>query len=113
MTGEVATHVHRERQSCSASRIVRLVVAAPIRTKRLTLRPVTQDDVAAVFGILGDQATTANVSWGLSDLGSAQRWVRRRMEQQGQFGLSMWAVELHADGLVGLVGFFLSTPLEY
>lgn len=81
-------------------------MATPIRTKRLALRPVTQDDVAAVFGILGDQATTANVSFGLSDLESAERWVRRRMEQQGEYGLSMWAVELRADGPVGLVGFF-------
>lgn len=81
-------------------------MAAPIRTKRLTLRPVTQDDVAAVFGILGDQTTTASVSWGLSDLESAERWVRRRMEQQEAYGLSMWAVELPEDGLVGLVGFF-------
>lgn len=81
-------------------------MAGPIRTKRLTLSPVTQDDVAAVFDILGDPRTTANVSFGLSDLESAECWVCRRMEQQGEYGLSMWAVVLSADGLVGLAGFF-------
>lgn len=77
-----------------------------MRTERLTLRPVTEDDVAAVFGILGDQTTTANVSFGLSDPESASRYVRRRMEQQAEYGLSIWAVELCPFGMVGLVGFF-------
>jgi len=56
---------------------------------------------------LGDEPTTARVSWRQPDPESARAWLDRRIEDQRRNGLSMWAVEALALGeMVGLCGFF-------
>jgi [ribosomal protein S5]-alanine N-acetyltransferase len=83
------------------------VTLVPISTDRTTLRPVLQSDIDAIHAILGDERTTAAVSWGQPDRESTARWIERRMSQEATFGLSMWAVEHRESGdVVGLCGFF-------
>ncbi len=82
-------------------------LAFPILTRRTRLRPLAEGDVAAVHSILGDDATTADVSFGQPDLEATASYVERRMKQQQDHGFSMWAVELLESGeVVGLCGFF-------
>ncbi len=79
----------------------------PLTTKRLRLRALTAADHSQVFGVLGDEETTAWVSWRQPDADSARRWLDRRIEQQRRCGLSMWSVhELATGQMVGLCGFF-------
>lgn len=78
----------------------------PLTTARLRLRALTADDVDAVFAILGDEQTTARVSWRQPSRAAAQGWLARRMAQEVRHGLSMWAVDLlDGGGTVGLCGF--------
>jgi [ribosomal protein S5]-alanine N-acetyltransferase len=66
-------------------------------------------DLGSVFKILGDEATTAEVSWRQPDEQSAASWLRRRIDQEELHGFSMWAIERLVDGeVVGLCGFFPS-----
>ena len=79
----------------------------PLTTDRLRLRALTVADHAEVFDILGDEQTTARVSWRQPDPKSARAWLDRRIEKQRRNGLSMWAVEARVTGeMVGLCGFF-------
>ena len=79
----------------------------PISTDRTTLRPLVESDIDSIHAILGDDRTTAAVSWRQPDRASTARWIERRMIQEATFGLSMWAVE-HRESrdVVGLCGFF-------
>ena len=80
---------------------------APLRTRRLLLRPLGSDDIGSVFDIMSDSETTADVSWGLQTLEQASRWLDRRMAQERQHGFSMWGIELNDVGdLIGFCGFF-------
>lgn len=80
---------------------------APLRTKRLLLRPLGPDDLGAVFDIVADPETTADVSWGLHTFEEAEGWLDRRLAQEQQYGFSMWGIELQGTGeLVGFCGFF-------
>lgn len=84
---------------------------APIEAKRVRLRPLVEADLDAVFGILGDAVTTANVSFRQPDKPSAAAYLARRMQQERDHGLSMWGVEHKASlDLIGLCGFFLHDP---
>ena len=79
----------------------------PISSFRLLLRALRQDDLDAVFALLGDQTTTARMSWRQTSREATQAWLERRMRDEEIHGLSMWAVEdreLHQ--LIGLCGFF-------
>lgn len=88
------------------------VQLTPLVTDRLRLRALCEDDAEAVFGILGDEETTARVSWRQPTLETTRDYVSRRISDQREHGLSMWAVELleSAGELVGLCGFFPEAP---
>jgi len=74
---------------------------------------LTTADLTSVFAILGDQATTGQVSWHQPDLQSAANWLSRRIDQENMHGFSMWAVETRQDGtVIGLCGFFPSDAEE-
>lgn len=79
----------------------------PIETDRFLLRALVPADALGVFRILGDQQTTANVSFGQPDLDAAAAWVGRRCENERSHGFSMWGAQLReASQLVALCGFF-------
>ncbi len=83
------------------------VAVVPIVTDRLRIRALVDDDLAQVFAILGDEATTARVSWRQPDIESCRAWLRRRIEQEAKSGYSFWGIErLHVQGLIGLCGYF-------
>jgi RimJ/RimL family protein N-acetyltransferase len=83
------------------------VAVVPIATQRLRLRSLADDDLAQAFEILGDETTTARVSWRQPDVESCRTWLNRRIEQQAEFGFSFWGVErLHVQGLIGFCGYF-------
>jgi RimJ/RimL family protein N-acetyltransferase len=78
-----------------------------LRGDRLLLRPLRVTDVDAAFAILGDEETTAAVSWRQPSRESTAIWLSHRIDDQLQYGVSMWGIELLAVGeLVGLCGFF-------
>jgi len=79
----------------------------PIESIRLRLRPLRDEDLDVVFQILGDDETTAMVSWRQSSINGADAWLSRRIEDQRQHGFSMWAIEVRdRQQVVGLCGFF-------
>jgi len=83
------------------------MAVVPIETERATLRPVAEQDLRAVHAILGDEQTTADVSWRQPDLQSTARWIEKRIAQERAIGLSMWAVERRDTGeVIGLCGYF-------
>jgi RimJ/RimL family protein N-acetyltransferase len=83
------------------------VALVPILTTRLRLRALTEADAASVFAIIGDETTTADVSWRQPSQQAATAWLRRRIADEKAHGVSMWAVELLAtDEMIGLCGFF-------
>jgi ribosomal-protein-alanine N-acetyltransferase len=78
-----------------------------LRGEQLSLRPLLDTDVDAVFGILNDEETTALVSWRQTSRESAAAWLSRRIDDQRQHGASMWGIELSdTKVLAGLCGFF-------
>ncbi|MCF6321829.1 MAG: GNAT family N-acetyltransferase [Rhizobiaceae bacterium] len=83
------------------------MVFAPLETPRLILRSLLQRDLNAVFHILGDKKTTANVSWKQSSIETTAVWLDRRIQNEIELGYSMWGMERkHDKKLVGLCGFF-------
>jgi RimJ/RimL family protein N-acetyltransferase len=83
------------------------VSLVPLTTERLRLRALTVADHPKVFDVLGDEQTTARVSWRQPDLESARAWLERRIEEQREHRVSMWAVEALTTGeMIGLCGFF-------
>lgn len=86
----------------------RALVDLPLVTVRLLLREWTQDDVDAAYALLGDAATMGRMRSGRADSrDDAAVWVSRRMEQQAEHGLTMWAVErrIHS-GVIAACGLF-------
>jgi RimJ/RimL family protein N-acetyltransferase len=83
-------------------------VKLPLLTPRLLVRAWTPADVDAAFGLLGNPTTMGRMRAGRADsLDDAATWVAKRIEQQVQTGLTMWAVERReAPGLVGACGIF-------
>jgi RimJ/RimL family protein N-acetyltransferase len=80
-----------------------------ILTERLVLRPLSENDEEAVFGILNDETTTAGVSWRQHTREGARAWLDRRIENERTRGVNMWAVEQRSSSeVVGLCGFFPS-----
>ncbi len=79
----------------------------PIKTARLRIRALVHDDLEQVFAVLGDEVTTAGVSWRQPDIESCRAWLRRRIEQEAELGYSFWGVErTGVPGLIGLCGYF-------
>jgi RimJ/RimL family protein N-acetyltransferase len=83
-------------------------VELPLLTARLIMRAWTLDDVDAAFGLLGNSLTMGRMRAGRADKHEDARvWVARRIEQQAESGLTMWAVERRdVPGLVGACGLF-------
>jgi RimJ/RimL family protein N-acetyltransferase len=64
-------------------------------------------DLEAVFGILTDETTTADVSWRQHTRENAKIWLERRVADERGHGMSMWAIDNRANGeMIGLCGFF-------
>jgi hypothetical protein len=59
--GDAPPHEHCQCQSGA-------VAVVPIVTDRLRIRALVDDDLAQVFAIFGDEATTARVSWRQPDI---------------------------------------------
>jgi RimJ/RimL family protein N-acetyltransferase len=80
----------------------------PLVTDRLELRALDEQDTAAVFGILGDTNTVAAGSrLAQRDLESVRAWIARRMREEREYGLSMWAIDLKdTREMIGLCGVF-------
>jgi [ribosomal protein S5]-alanine N-acetyltransferase len=83
------------------------VAVVPITTDRLRIRALTKEDLVRVFSILGDDTTTATVSWRQPSLDSCRGWLERRIENEAQLVYSFWGVErLHDISLIGPTGYF-------
>jgi ribosomal-protein-alanine N-acetyltransferase len=83
------------------------MLALPIVTPRLRLDALADGDLDGVFAILGDEATTAQVSWGQPSREAAAGWLKKRQYAQREYGLSMLAIRDRATAVVvGLCGFF-------
>lgn len=80
----------------------------PIDTARLRIRDWRADEAQAVFGLLGSDATMGTMRAGRVHFpDEAQEWLQKRLAQQEQHSLTMWAVERRLDGvLVGACGLF-------
>ena len=81
---------------------------APIRTARLTLRPLRDEDRQAVVRILSCSTTMQWVRGGPLTADAADAWLDRRIADEAERGYSMWGVE-HLGHLVGFCGFFPTT----
>jgi RimJ/RimL family protein N-acetyltransferase len=77
-------------------------------TARLMLREWRSGEVDAVYGLLGSDATMGTGRAGrVHSLDEAQDWLGRRLQQQQEHGLTMWAAERQQDGqLIGACGLF-------
>jgi len=94
----------RERSGATVSS-----VDLPLLTPRLMLRVWSLADGDAAFALLGDPATMGRMRAGRAETrDDAAVWVARRVEQQAQHGLTMWAVERLAEPgmLIGACGLF-------
>lgn len=80
-------------------------VLAPIRTARLTLRPLREDDRLSAVRILSCPKTMQKVRGGPLTAEAADAWLARRIADEAEHGYSMWGVE-HSEGLIGFCGFF-------
>ena len=78
---------------------------APIRTARLVLRPLREDEHPEVARILSCPVTMAEVIGGPLTDEAAAAWLHDRLADEARHGYSMWAVE-HLGRVVGLCGFF-------
>ncbi len=66
---------------------------APIRTARLTLRPLREDDRQAVVRILSCSITMERVLTGPLSVEAAGAWLDRRIADEAEHGYSMWGIE--------------------
>lgn len=82
-------------------------IVAPV-TRRLRLRPLTEEDDGAVFEVLGDEATMRTMPHRrVTSVDGAREWLARRLRDQTNHGYSMWGLERRPDGaMVGFCGFF-------
>lgn len=82
-------------------------IVAPV-TRRLRLRPLTEQDDGAVFEVLGDEATMRTMPHRrVTSIDGAREWLARRLRDQSNHGYSMWGLERRSDGaMVGFCGFF-------
>ena len=90
------------------SRRYRAPVPRSLDTARLRLRAWRAHEAEAVLGLLGDDATMGTMRAGrVHSLDEAEEWLRKRLIQQEQQGLTMWAVERQLDSVVvGACGLF-------
>jgi RimJ/RimL family protein N-acetyltransferase len=81
-------------------------VPATLRTARLRLRALTNDDVAAVAAVYGDPDTMVTMPWRLlADRDAVRAWIAERLAE-ATIGLPGFFVVLDPTGaVVGLCGF--------
>jgi [ribosomal protein S5]-alanine N-acetyltransferase len=82
----------------------------PLVTDRLILRPLREDDVAAMHAVYGDPEVMRWVGTGpVGGLGGTRALVRAYMDHQRRHGFAFWAVEDRATSTVlGDAGLALS-----
>jgi len=75
-----------------------------LRTKRLTLRPITEEDEPALVAVLGDFEVARNLAFATHPFTSddAAKFVCFVSRQQAQGSAANWAIE--DGGLIGFVG---------
>ncbi len=79
----------------------------PIRTERLTIRPFTLDDVAAIHDALYSDATAMRFIGGPHTYERTRQGIAGYIEHQRTAGYSFWAVEENASGqLIGEAGLY-------
>lgn len=84
-----------------------MTALVPITTERLRIRALHEDDLAAVFAIVGDERVVGGATWLQADLESCRGYLARRIANETELGYSLWAIErLDDDALIGLAGFF-------
>lgn len=71
-----------------------------IETERLLLRPLQQDDVDAMLGVLGDPAVAASFSLPALNHDRVAQWVTQRPEHIRKYGYGLCVVILKATGEV-------------
>ncbi len=82
-------------------------VDLPIGTERLRVHEWRQDEADTVLGLLGPAQTMGEGRARVRSLAEAQMWLDKRLAQQREHGLTMWAVERLTDSsFVGACGLF-------
>lgn len=75
-----------------------------IETARLTLRELTEDDVDALYAILGDPEVMEHYP-DVFDKEKVKAWIHRNIERYQIFSFGLWAVTLKETGeLIGDCG---------
>jgi ribosomal-protein-alanine N-acetyltransferase len=83
------------------------LVALPILTDRLRIRPMRLEDAAQLLAVYGDADAMRHLTPDVpTDVAQAEEWVRSKVELHARdAGLSLWTVELRDSGeVVGDVG---------
>lgn len=76
-------------------------------TDRLRLREWQSGQAETVFGLMGSEETMGDARTRVYSLAEAQVWLDKRLAQQREHGMTMWAVErLFDDTFVGACGLF-------
>lgn len=73
-----------------------------ITTDRLTLRPMTEDDLPALRAILGDEGTMTAYE-GAFDEDEIRAWLTRQQRRYTEDGFGLWAV-VHEGEMIGQAG---------
>jgi RimJ/RimL family protein N-acetyltransferase len=83
-------------------------IELPLETERLVIRPLREQDAAAIHEVWSDPETMQFLpSEPAASLDETRQRVRRHIERQREFGLSLWAVEERETGdVLGLCGLF-------
>lgn len=68
-----------------------------IETERLLLRKMTEDDLDALYKVLGDPEIMQHYPYSF-DEDRVRAWIRRNMDRYGTFGFGLWAVCLKETG---------------
>jgi RimJ/RimL family protein N-acetyltransferase len=76
-----------------------------LETKRLILRPMLATDIDALHLIFTDPRVMASFGGELFSREQMERWLRRNLDHQNQFGYGLFSVILKIDGtLIGDCG---------
>jgi RimJ/RimL family protein N-acetyltransferase len=78
----------------------RLQTGLPIRTERLTLRPVRPSDLDAMHAIYSDLEATQFLPGGVRDYAGIRQRVTELIDHHDRHGISKWAVTLQQSGLL-------------
>src|ERR1700722_5542018 len=72
----------------------------PIRTERLTIRPVRPNDLEAMHTIYSDPEATRFLPGGVRDYAGTRQRVTELISHHDRHGVSKWAVTLSESGLL-------------